>query len=409
MLAALKEANANMKLRGTGETPIPAPVLPDEVLVACLQMAAKLDARLPSLIGAMELMQRTIVVVTRNGLTGAQITPQVVVQVAMARYGKTAADLMPNVFAQRFRGLSPALDQHVVGMSHVKKELLDQTQRVAGNTHESTKPRLRILLSGSRGFGQTQVVDQYAAALGLKVVKFPLANYSTVDAGTKPGALINDIGAALIADPYTCFFFQDVEKLHPVFRGELVMYLSEAGLGSSANEGQVHFLVDTTRSTAILATTAGSEYVNRHVRGGNFGFLALAGRDTGSSPDWTDEKSRRLREAIEFEDVPNAILTQTTKVIPIFPPANRVEFAAVLAHNLDRVLAEVSARHRWAYQVPNRAAFLADLTERHYPQEAGYGPAVSELEEKVRMAAAEYYLEKSEGDGTTCVQILAQK
>jgi ATP-dependent Clp protease ATP-binding subunit ClpA len=280
-------------------------------------------------------------------------------------------------------GLEKELKRVVYGQDLAIESLSSSIKLARAGLREVEKPIGSYLFSGPTGVGKTEVANQLASSLGVKLLRFDMSEYMerhTVSRliGAPPGYVGFDQGGLLTdgvdQNPHCVLLLDEIEKAHPDLFNILLQVMDHGKLTDN-NGKEVNF-----RNVVIIMTTnAGASDAAKNAIG--FGSTKREGDDVEAiNRLFTPEFRNRLDAIIPFGPLPVPVIH---KVVQKFV----MQLEAQLADR--NVVFDLSK------------PAIAWLAKKGYDERMGARPLARVIQEHIKKPLAEELLFGSLKEGGT--------
>ncbi len=279
------------------------------------------------------------------GLSSAEITPQMLKEAAVVKYGFDPFQLNPASLRSKLAQLRPGLDAELIGQDEAKNLVQSVWARkitgVGDDRHVNS-----LLMAGPPGVGKTRIAELSADLMGYKktVVEMNKFAHGGVDLFRR------EIYQALLEHPFRVIILDEIEKAHSTVQAGALAML-QTGLFKVTEEmphgKTVTREVSAKHALFMLTSNAAGAYIKRELsRGG-----AL------------DDKE--LRRYLAEDDISEAILSRLRHIVPMSTPS-QPEFKAGLTRSLAATLARESARHGVRFTMANQDEFITEMMKSYH-------------------------------------------
>ncbi|WP_316013862.1 ATP-dependent Clp protease ATP-binding subunit ClpA [Roseobacter sp. HKCCA0434] len=214
------------------------------------------------------------------------------------------------------KDLEASLKRVVFGQDAAIEALSASIKLARAGLREPEKPIGNYLFAGPTGVGKTEVANQLAATLGVKLLRFDMSEYMEKHAvsrliGAPPGYVGFDQGGLLTdgvdQDPHCVLLLDEIEKAHPdVFN--ILLQVMDHGKLTDHNGRQVDF-----RNVVLIMTSnAGAAEQAKNAMG--FGRQRREGEDTAAiERTFSPEFRNRLDAVISFGALPKEVILKVVE------------------------------------------------------------------------------------------------
>lgn len=238
------------------------------------------------------------------------------------------------------------LDDTVVGLGLPKSELKRLARRAIAQSQDKNKPAMRVILTGVKGTGKTELGMALARATGRP---WKLIEMNLYAGGRDPNDLLKEIATQLRKNAYSVIILDEIEKAHPKIQ-EALLNLKANGVFTVKEGGQI--LKVSARNAFIISTSnAGAQAIAKAARAG----IQL-----------TDQQ---LKEAVARDGLSELIMDRQQVILPIGPPT-RSEFREILKFHAEKEIKAKSADRGKPVKISNLDEFVERMTEQYYHPEA---------------------------------------
>ncbi|WP_185804268.1 ATP-dependent Clp protease ATP-binding subunit ClpA [Pontivivens nitratireducens] len=214
------------------------------------------------------------------------------------------------------KDLEASLKRVVFGQDEAIEALSASIKLARAGLREPEKPIGNYLFAGPTGVGKTEVANQLASTLGVKLLRFDMSEYMEKHAvsrliGAPPGYVGFDQGGLLTdgvdQDPHCVLLLDEIEKAHPdVFN--ILLQVMDHGKLTDHNGRQVDF-----RNVVLIMTSnAGAAEQAKSAMG--FGRERRQGEDTAAiERTFSPEFRNRLDAVISFGALPKEVILKVVE------------------------------------------------------------------------------------------------
>ena len=214
------------------------------------------------------------------------------------------------------KDLEASLKRVVFGQDEAIEALSASIKLARAGLREPEKPIGNYLFAGPTGVGKTEVANQLASTLGVKLLRFDMSEYMEKHAisrliGAPPGYVGFDQGGLLTdgvdQDPHCVLLLDEIEKAHPdVFN--ILLQVMDHGKLTDHNGRQVDF-----RNVVLIMTSnAGAAEQAKSAMG--FGRERRQGEDTAAiERTFSPEFRNRLDAVISFGALPKDVILKVVE------------------------------------------------------------------------------------------------
>ncbi|QIK39448.1 ATP-dependent Clp protease ATP-binding subunit ClpA [Pontivivens nitratireducens] len=214
------------------------------------------------------------------------------------------------------KDLEASLKRVVFGQDEAIEALSAAIKLARAGLREPEKPIGNYLFAGPTGVGKTEVANQLASTLGVKLLRFDMSEYMEKHAvsrliGAPPGYVGFDQGGLLTdgvdQDPHCVLLLDEIEKAHPdVFN--ILLQVMDHGKLTDHNGRQVDF-----RNVVLIMTSnAGAAEQAKSAMG--FGRERRQGEDTAAiERTFSPEFRNRLDAVISFGALPKEVILKVVE------------------------------------------------------------------------------------------------
>ena len=214
------------------------------------------------------------------------------------------------------KDLEASLKRVVFGQDEAIEALSASIKLARAGLREPEKPIGNYLFAGPTGVGKTEVANQLASTLGVKLLRFDMSEYMEKHAvsrliGAPPGYVGFDQGGLLTdgvdQDPHCVLLLDEIEKAHPDVFNILLQVMDHVKL-TDHNGRQVDF-----RNVVLIMTSnAGAAEQAKSAMG--FGRERRQGEDTAAiERTFSPEFRNRLDAVISFGALPKEVILKVVE------------------------------------------------------------------------------------------------
>jgi ATP-dependent Clp protease ATP-binding subunit ClpA len=218
--------------------------------------------------------------------------------------------------AEILRSLEKNMKLVVFGQDNAIDEVCSAIKMSRAGLREETKPLGSYLFTGPTGVGKTEVANQLASALGMKLTRFDMSEYMEKHSvaaliGSPPGYVGHEQGGQLTdavnQHPYSIVLLDEIEKAHPDVFNILLQVMDYGTLTDQAGK-EVNF-----RNTIIIMTSnAGASEISKAPVG--FNRTDRIGEDKEAiTRMFTPEFRNRLDAIISFSHLSRDMVRQVVQ------------------------------------------------------------------------------------------------
>ncbi len=298
--------------------------------------------------------------------TTGTVSLQLLKKAVQSLYGVDPAELDFDRRKYRYGRLVEELD-NLVGQEEAKAAILERARQIMSGIYDRTKPRYRLLFSGPKGQGKTEILRLLAKAYDQtephRVVMSDLTSPYMVD------ELKTRIGNILQTNPMAIIFFDELEKAHPAIQRVLISVLDSGEVTyTSRHGGEVTIITLALKNSSIFASTnAGSDYITK---------LSSGKGAIGFGPQ-TQQKMNpaELRKQIIADGVDEFVLDRMDGVVP-FDYANIEEFSIIIHKQILSIIKNLKDINKLNVSIPDLEGLSNQLAELYYTPE----PSIRDIE-----------------------------
>jgi DNA polymerase III delta prime subunit len=351
-------------------------------------------------------------------------TPEQVNEAAKSLY-RIPPELMDRALArQRVEGLLPALRESIVGHEHIIEDLYHETRRALNSSGTGRGPLVSIYIDGPPGTGKTEIMKQYARALGREFVRIEMNSFTELK---DLDVMMREIGQKMRANPYAVILLDEVEKanyqvlnaLLALMDAETFTYKEEGGAirTASAKNNLVGFAANTSGDQVEAFFRALSE-TDKELGADELARRFFSGRERGSmsfdsfvqhvtgripSPLFDRIKIRTVAMPLSLKAIEQILMIKVREQIRIGESDNRIR---IMVQNAAQAMREFALQAR-REMLSNRTVLA--LVERYVQRRLGglinvdYEPnGRTQFEVELRRRSQV----SSEGPGAACFDLL---
>jgi ATP-dependent Clp protease ATP-binding subunit ClpA len=298
-------------------------------------------------------------------------------EAAQDMYGIDPADFSHERMLEKINHLRTLLDERIVGQEPAKQALLQMSINVAAGVQDKTKPRGRLLLTGPKGQGKTDIVRTAAEALNIPFVRINMADFKH---SSQADTLRSQIAQAIYKNAFSLIFFDEVEKSDEEIQKILLTILDDGEItmrmdDSNGRKGGRAITVRLRNSTMVFAANAGS------------GYLSSLGKEHVGFQSETDRFSGKdLRIAVEQDGINELLLDRLDEIVPV-SYLTKAQFGQVLKMHFERTLHEIQKSTGRSFHIENEAQMLNTMTQQNFQPQMSNREALRLIAKVVRNAA----------------------
>lgn len=272
--------------------------------------------------------------------------------------------------------LEEDLNDQVMGQEEAARVLAKAIRRARAGLNDPTKPVGSFLFQGPTGVGKTELTQQLAKTLGMKLLRYDMSEYMEKHSvsrliGAPPGYLGSDRDGMLVEpvsqNPNCIVLLDEIEKADPAIYNILLQIMDHGTL--TGNDGKK---ADFRNAIIVMTTNAGSS-----IMGGNqIGFSHEA-----------DDGSARIVEAIKRQFTPE-FRNRLDAIVPF------KHLSKETAHKIaDKFLGQLSERLKQKnIEMEWDDAAKNWLVDKGYSREFGARPMARLIQESVSNTLADEIL-----------------
>lgn len=272
--------------------------------------------------------------------------------------------------------LEDDLNKVVMGQEQAAKVLAKAIRRARAGLNDPSKPIGSFLFQGPTGVGKTELTQQLAKTLDMKLLRYDMSEYMEKHSvsrliGAPPGYLGSDQAGMLIdpvmQNPNCIILLDEIEKAHPAIYNILLQVMDHGTL--TGNDGKKADF----RNAIIVATT-------------NAGSSIISGPAIGFSQE-VDDSASRIAEAIKRQFTPE-FRNRLDAIVP-FTHLNKD-----VAHKIaDKFLGQLAERLKLKnIEVQWDEAAKNWLVDKGYNREFGARPMARLIQDSVANTLADEIL-----------------
>ncbi|MBQ8829655.1 MAG: AAA family ATPase [Burkholderiaceae bacterium] len=199
--------------------------------------------------------------------TGSDLITKNDVEIAVANVARIPTQTVSTDDRKRLKTLSETLKSVIFGQNKAIDTVVDSIKLARSGLGRNDKPIGSFLFSGPTGVGKTELAQQLAQVLGVKLIRFDMSEYMERHAvsrliGAPPGYVGYDQGGLLTEavnkNPYSVVLLDEIEKAHPDIYNILLQVMDHGSL--TDNNGRT---ADFRHTLIIMTTNAGSEAMSK--------------------------------------------------------------------------------------------------------------------------------------------------
>jgi ATP-dependent Clp protease ATP-binding subunit ClpA len=306
---------------------------------------------------AIRLLDEVLTLAKLDNILEEEITTEHLHQAASELYsGIDKSEFDPHFRQKRLNNFQSEMNHRVMGMDQLKEKLFRITKRALAQTHDTGKPRLRVLLPGAKGLGKSHIAASYAKSMGLPYERINMADYA---AGKTPEELLGRIKSVLSKHPMTVINFDEVEKAHPSVQNALLELMES------------DFIKVPTKSQ-----NGSRRYTRLRVSGASIFMTTNAGQDYVTSGATIEREA--LEAALKADGLSEFLFNRVQVIEPVQPPRTAQEFQSVVRFKLKEKLAEISKKHEVQINLaPAQEQQLLDRLTKEYFHPPGQAKQVT--------------------------------
>lgn len=270
----------------------------------------------------------------------------------------------PEKMREMARSFPQELEERLVGNREIKREVVSLAKQAFAQVQDPKKPAFRLLLSGTKGTGKTELGYAIAQASRRPYLRIEMNRYAS---GAVPNELLKEIANQLRKNPFSVIIFDEIEKAARPIQ-EALIAMMDSGI-FTVTEGSTTVRVSARNAFLVSTSNAGSEYIKSRVRSGQ-----------GIDPE-------EFREACRRDGLSEVIMDRQQMVKAVVPPS-RSEFREIVALHLRKELAHHAKERGVGVRIANTDKFLDQVTDEMYHPLASGRDAVR-VQNVVREALAD--------------------
>ncbi len=158
---------------------------------------------------------------------------------------------------QKLNSLVDNLNENILGHSHLKDNLYDQTDKFLTMQHDRKGPAVRLWLEGPPGVGKTELAKAYAIAMGLEYDVIEMATIVNQD------QLMTRIRNQLDRHPFSVLIFDEVDKAKDksVYEAMLTMMNQETFTYTEQNGDKKTYTMSAANSKVVVTSNLTDDLV----------------------------------------------------------------------------------------------------------------------------------------------------
>lgn len=246
----------------------------------------------------------------------AKIITDKEIEAVVAKIARIPPKTVSKDDAETLRDLEKTLKRVVFGQNAAIEALTSAIKLSRAGLREPEKPIGNYLFAGPTGVGKTEVANQLASALGVKLQRFDMSEYMEKHSisrliGAPPGYVGFDQGGMLTdgidQHPHCVLLLDEIEKAHPDVFNILLQVMDHGKLTDHNGKS-----VDFRNVILIMTTNAGASELAKEAIG--FGRTTRQGEDIAAiERTFTPEFRNRLDATISFGPLPHEVILQVVE------------------------------------------------------------------------------------------------
>lgn len=282
----------------------------------------------------------------------------------------------------KIQNLQQELTLSVFGQDEAVEKVVSCVKMSRAGLRSGDRPIGAFVFAGPTGVGKTELANQLAKSLGVKLLRFDMSEYMEKHSasrliGTPPGYVGFEQGGiltdAIDKAPHSVVLLDEIEKAHPDLTTLLLQVMDRGTL--TDNTGKV---VDCRNIILIMTTNAGV-------------------RDLLKNPIGFGERTKDLDDSEQIKDLFSPEFRGRLDAMISFKSLDILQIAKVRDKFLQEVFDIAKAK---GYSLSLSKKALEWLINKGYSPEYGARPMRRTIEEKIKIPLAEIFLFGDIKDGT---------
>ncbi len=321
------------------------PILKEDVLKHIIHLSNEFSASGSQPSKATGLLSEVYATKQLEGDTIGDITIQDINQAASRLYNIDPTFFDTHKIEEKLQRFPDFLNQTLIGQKLAQDTLFELVEQRFTQSHDKTKPALRILVAGLPGVGKTELGRALAKGMNLPFVRIEMNKYAE---GNVEG-FRREMAEAIRKNAYSVLILDELEKADSIVQQALLALLDSGEMTISEN-------INSTQTGGKTSNTL--NFKNSHIFATTNAAQQLLHSNT--KPVTKNELTQELIRG----GIPAPVLDRFQAAVPIFPPSE-TEFRDIVQLGLRRLIQEQELESKKSIQIENEKEFLDNITSEY--------------------------------------------